>query len=197
MKTRQRWAVLSLLCLGFLVAVVGCARTYYVWCLFSNDDLTWYSGPHWICADVEICVATVGPALKIRVSPADLTRFVLALLPCELFLAISGTVSGPSPMKRLRHLPKSPACLPFKAAASLAHLSSQKYPKMPHKPKYFYLGLSILKVSRLTVSGTLSPSLLEIPRARDGDCASRGGRVVLIWRMVHCQYRDLGLWTKV
>ncbi|QDS76340.1 hypothetical protein FKW77_002789 [Venturia effusa] len=67
MKPAQRWAVLSLLCLGFLVAVVGSARTYYVWFLFTNDDLTWYAEPHWICAEVEICVAMIcscAPALR-------------------------------------------------------------------------------------------------------------------------------------
>lgn len=64
MKPDQQWAVLILLCLGFLVAVVGSVRTYYVWLLFSNDDLTWYAGPHWICSEVEICVAMVSTTLS-------------------------------------------------------------------------------------------------------------------------------------
>jgi hypothetical protein len=59
MESGQRWAVISLLCLGALVAVVGSVRTYYVWILFTNDDLTWYTEPHWICSEAEICVATV------------------------------------------------------------------------------------------------------------------------------------------
>ncbi|KAF2395935.1 hypothetical protein EJ06DRAFT_560395 [Trichodelitschia bisporula] len=67
MDSAQRWAVMSLLCLGFLVAVVGCVRTYYVWILFDSDDLTWWSGPHWICSEVEICLAMIcasAPALR-------------------------------------------------------------------------------------------------------------------------------------
>ncbi|KAE9971827.1 hypothetical protein EG328_005358 [Venturia inaequalis] len=67
MKPRQRWAVLSLLCLGFFVAIVGSTRTYYVWYLFTNDDLTWYAEQHWICAEVEICTAMIcscAPALR-------------------------------------------------------------------------------------------------------------------------------------
>jgi hypothetical protein len=59
MSPTQRWSVLSLISLGFLVTVVGSVRTYYVWVLFSSDDLTWWSGPHWICSEVEICVAMV------------------------------------------------------------------------------------------------------------------------------------------
>jgi hypothetical protein len=59
MSPKQRWSVLSLISLGFLVAIVGFVRTYYVWVLFSSDDLTWWSAPHWICSQVEICLAMV------------------------------------------------------------------------------------------------------------------------------------------
>lgn len=59
MNKMQRRTVVSLLCLGFLVGVVGIVRSYYVWTLFQSDDLTWWAGPHWICSEVEICVAMV------------------------------------------------------------------------------------------------------------------------------------------
>lgn len=59
MRSSQRWEVISLLCLGCLVAAVGVIRTYYVYQSFVYDDLTWYSSPHWICSGVEICVALV------------------------------------------------------------------------------------------------------------------------------------------
>ena len=59
MDKTQRRSVICLLCVGLLVGVVGCVRTYYVWTLFSSDDLTWYAGPHWTASEVEICVAMV------------------------------------------------------------------------------------------------------------------------------------------
>jgi hypothetical protein len=59
MSTVQRWSILSLISLGFLVAIVGFVRTYYVWLLFASNDLTWWSGPHWICSEVEISLAMV------------------------------------------------------------------------------------------------------------------------------------------
>ncbi|KIW02937.1 uncharacterized protein PV09_05983 [Verruconis gallopava] len=67
MDKRQRRTVMLLLCLGFLVSVVGTVRTYYVWKLFNSDDLTWYASPHWICSEVEICTAMIcacAPALR-------------------------------------------------------------------------------------------------------------------------------------
>jgi hypothetical protein len=64
MSQTQRWSVLSLISLGFLVAIVGAVRTHYVWILFSTDDLTWWSSPHWICSEVEICVAMVSNNLS-------------------------------------------------------------------------------------------------------------------------------------
>jgi len=59
MNNKQMAQVTALLCMGFLVSIVGAVRTYYVWILFEADDLTWWSGPHWICSEVEICVAMV------------------------------------------------------------------------------------------------------------------------------------------
>jgi hypothetical protein len=59
MISRQRISVLILFCLGFLVTVVGSVRCYFVYKVFWTDDMTWYSSPHWICSEVEICVAMV------------------------------------------------------------------------------------------------------------------------------------------
>jgi hypothetical protein len=59
MANAERRTILVLLCLGFLVSVVGTVRTYFVWKLFYSDDLTWYASPHWICSEVEICTAMV------------------------------------------------------------------------------------------------------------------------------------------
>jgi hypothetical protein len=59
MDSTQRRTVISILCLGFFVSIVGSVRTYYVWLLFSSSDLTWWSGPHWMCSEVEICLGLV------------------------------------------------------------------------------------------------------------------------------------------
>jgi hypothetical protein len=56
---RQRWGVIGLLSLGYLVAVAGIFRTYYIFKLISTYDLTWWSGPQWICSEVEIDLALV------------------------------------------------------------------------------------------------------------------------------------------
>lgn len=59
MKSSQRWEVITLLCLGFFVAIVGVVRTYFVYLSFVDDDLSWYAMPHWICSEAELCVALV------------------------------------------------------------------------------------------------------------------------------------------
>lgn len=56
---RQRWNVVALLSLGFFVAIIGCIRCVYVWKALTSYDLTWWSGPGWVCANVEIDVALV------------------------------------------------------------------------------------------------------------------------------------------
>lgn len=68
MERKQQCAVVSLLSLGFLVTVVGCVRTYYVWVSeYETMDFSWYSVPQWICAAIEIDVALIcasAPALR-------------------------------------------------------------------------------------------------------------------------------------
>ena len=60
MSRRQRWSVISVLSLGVLVFLVGCVRTFYVYkCLLDTWDITWWTGPHWICSEVENNVAIV------------------------------------------------------------------------------------------------------------------------------------------
>jgi hypothetical protein len=59
MDQRTRLNVLSLLSLGYLVALVGAVRTYFVWQLFDTNDLTWWAAPHWIASEVEISIAIV------------------------------------------------------------------------------------------------------------------------------------------
>jgi hypothetical protein len=58
---RQRWNVVAMLSLGFFVAIIGCIRCVYVWKALISYDLTWWSGPGWVCANVEIDVALVSP----------------------------------------------------------------------------------------------------------------------------------------
>jgi len=59
---RQRWSVIGLLSLGFLVTFTGCLRTYYVYRITQTYDITWWAAPQWVCAEVEIDVALVSPS---------------------------------------------------------------------------------------------------------------------------------------
>ena len=60
---RQRWNVVALLSLGFFVAIIGCIRCVYVWKALISYDLTWWAGPGWVVANVEIDVALVSPSI--------------------------------------------------------------------------------------------------------------------------------------
>jgi hypothetical protein len=58
---KQRWTVIGLLSVGFLVGVAGCVRTFFLWKSISasNLDLSWYADLHWIASEVEIDLAIV------------------------------------------------------------------------------------------------------------------------------------------
>jgi hypothetical protein len=53
----QRWSVIGLLSLGYLVAIAGIVRSYYLWRAAETYDLTWWASPQWCCAEVEIDLA--------------------------------------------------------------------------------------------------------------------------------------------
>jgi hypothetical protein len=56
----QRWSVVCLLSLGYLVGLTGCVRTYFVCTLFTGDfDVTWWVYPQYICSEVEIDLAII------------------------------------------------------------------------------------------------------------------------------------------
>ena len=60
MDRRQQWSIISLLCLGVLVTMLGMVRTWIVWeSLIASDDATWWGGPHWTVSEVENNVAIV------------------------------------------------------------------------------------------------------------------------------------------
>lgn len=63
----QRWSVLGLLSLGYVVAAAGCFRTFYMWKTISTWDMTWWSTPHWIASELEIDLALVS-RFDIRIS---------------------------------------------------------------------------------------------------------------------------------
>lgn len=56
---RQRWHVIGLLSLGFLVTIAGCFRSYFVWKTVHTWDITWWAAPQWICSEIEINLALV------------------------------------------------------------------------------------------------------------------------------------------
>jgi hypothetical protein len=55
----QRKMIISMLCGGILVVIVGCVRTYFVWQMIATHDPSWWAQPHWICSEVEMDVAIV------------------------------------------------------------------------------------------------------------------------------------------
>jgi hypothetical protein len=56
---RQRWSVIGLLSLSFLVAIAGMFRTAFMFKLMESHDLTWWSSPQWLTSEVEIDMALV------------------------------------------------------------------------------------------------------------------------------------------
>ncbi|KIW07039.1 hypothetical protein, variant [Verruconis gallopava] len=54
---KQRWSVIGLLSLGYLVAIAGTLRSYYLWKAAETYDLTWWASPQWCCAEVEVDLA--------------------------------------------------------------------------------------------------------------------------------------------
>jgi hypothetical protein len=56
---RQRWNVISILCLGFFITFVGSVRTFFIWKAMTTYDYSWWSGPQWICSEVENSLAIV------------------------------------------------------------------------------------------------------------------------------------------
>ena len=60
LRVDKPWAAVGLLSLGFIVAVVGCIRTYYIFKAYQSNDPTWWSGAQWICSEVENNLALVG-----------------------------------------------------------------------------------------------------------------------------------------
>jgi len=56
---RQRWSVISLLSLSFLVAITGTFRTAFIFKLLRSYDLTWWSTPQWLTSEIEIDMALV------------------------------------------------------------------------------------------------------------------------------------------
>lgn len=73
---KQYWNIVMILSLGFLITIVGCIRTYYIYQAIGTHDLTWYSGPQWVCAEVELDLAVVcASAAPLRAMMARSMRF--------------------------------------------------------------------------------------------------------------------------
>ncbi|KAF2431007.1 hypothetical protein EJ08DRAFT_588269 [Tothia fuscella] len=45
-RGRQRWAVISILSIGFLVSIVGAVRIFFIWKAFTSLDQSWWAAPH-------------------------------------------------------------------------------------------------------------------------------------------------------
>jgi hypothetical protein len=76
MKRRDRWSAISVLCLGVVVFTAGCVRCWVVYqALLGTFDSTWWSGPQWICSEVENNIALVSSGFN--VITAGLTNSVI------------------------------------------------------------------------------------------------------------------------
>jgi hypothetical protein len=91
---KQRWSVIGLLSLGYLVAIAGIIRSYFLWKAAETYDLTWYASPQWCCAEVEIDLAlTCACAAPLRPPIARLIRQIKGL-PQLVSTVGRGTPSG-------------------------------------------------------------------------------------------------------
>jgi hypothetical protein len=86
MTARQRWSIISILCLGVLVFLLGIVRSWFVWhALIATYDATWWGGPHWTVSEVENNVALVRDVVWdfLKGASDHISRFVLVLRPCD------------------------------------------------------------------------------------------------------------------
>jgi len=115
----QRWPVIMLLSIGFIVAFVGCVRIHYLRAVHANFDFTWFSMYSWICSLLEIDIALVSGftgvlfrvfASKSTYSPSDrgyTTRIVSPTIGCYILSPhYSYTVLTSVIIKRQHHFPK-------------------------------------------------------------------------------------------
>jgi hypothetical protein len=76
----QRWGVIGLFSLGYLVAIAGVVRSYYLWKVVETYDLTWWASPQWCCSEVELDLAlTCACAAPLRPPIARFIRRVKGL----------------------------------------------------------------------------------------------------------------------
>jgi hypothetical protein len=87
MDRKTRWTVISLLCLGYLVGIVGIIRTVFGYIVFDTDDLTWWAAPYWMASEIEISVAMV-------CASAPVLRPVLGRLAQRYHLARSALITS-------------------------------------------------------------------------------------------------------
>jgi len=65
LRPRERMGVILLLSTGAIVVAIGAVRAWYGWlALDATFDQTWWSGPLWDCAIVELNVGIVSRTLK-------------------------------------------------------------------------------------------------------------------------------------
>ena len=110
MPRRQRAAVMFLFSLGFLVTIVGCVRTWYIYkALVLEYDLTWYSYPLWIAAAIEIDVGVVSHSShSIPTSPPYVNPYIHIHPSTRTHPPHIPSFSLPPPDLRLRPRPPPP-----------------------------------------------------------------------------------------
>lgn len=102
MPRRQRFLVVVLFSLGFLVTAAGCVRTYYIYrSLVTEYDNTWYAYPLWIAAAIEIDMGVVSSPCP-QTSPSQ-TQTKQKLTPPSADLRLRPR-PPPPPLKDQHHL---------------------------------------------------------------------------------------------
>jgi hypothetical protein len=96
MQKRQRFLVIVLLGLGYIVTAAGAVRVYFTWkAFYDTNDQVWYQYPAFIAAALENNLAIVCPQLLPPFPRANESRFVHAFQPyghCSLIFSV-----GPFP----------------------------------------------------------------------------------------------------
>jgi hypothetical protein len=63
MPQRDKYAVVVLLCLGYMATIAGAVRTFYTWKAFIDPegkrDLTWYEYNGFIASSLELQIQVV------------------------------------------------------------------------------------------------------------------------------------------
>lgn len=77
---RQQIIMVMLFATGFIVCIVGCVRTYYMYTVSETYDQTWVGFKVWMTGAIEFYLAIVGPSLHVSIPPATILSHVETII---------------------------------------------------------------------------------------------------------------------